>query len=61
MNCKICKLEIKMDTDGIWDGGHNAEPVIEGRCCQVCNITIVTPARFREFELRRENEKITRW
>ena len=53
MKCTICGLEIKTDSDGIWYGGHNAEPVNEGRCCEKCNIKMVIPARFREFELRR--------
>ena len=59
MKCVICSQKISPDPDG-WNGGHNAEPIIEGRCCEVCNITMVTPARLREFELRRINEKITR-
>ena len=25
---------------------HNALPINEGRCCSVCNDTIVIPARF---------------
>jgi len=56
MNCKICDLEIKMDSDGKWNGGHNAEPIIKGRCCQKCNDTIVTPMRLRQFEERRKSE-----
>ena len=55
MECKICGKEILMDADGKWDGGHNAEPITEGRCCEKCNDTVVTPMRLREFQLRREN------
>ena len=50
MKCTICGLKIKTDFDGIWDGGHNAEPVNEGRCCEKCNDTIVIPMRLRQFE-----------
>ncbi len=36
--CVIC--------DGIINQyGHNAEPVDKGRCCTICNETIVIPAR----------------
>ena len=55
MECKICDKEISMDVDGKWDGGHNAEPINEGRCCEKCNDTIVTPMRLREFQSKREN------
>ena len=36
-NCVICKEEIGVDPISGWDGGHNAEPIAEGRCCDVCN------------------------
>ena len=36
MICNICGLKIEIDADGIWDGGHNAEPITEGRCCEKC-------------------------
>ena len=56
MKCTICGLEIKTDSDGIWSGGHNAEPINEGRCCEKCNDTVVLPMRLRQFEARRKNE-----
>ena len=56
MKCTICGLEIKTDSDGIWDGGHNAEPINEGRCCEKCNNTVVLPMRLRQFEARRQEE-----
>ena len=49
MKCDICSLEIEMDADGKWNGGHNAEPVIEGKCCERCNFAVVIPMRLREF------------
>ena len=48
MKCSICKEEIKPDPNG-WSGGHNAEPVNNGRCCGVCNDIIVISARLTEF------------
>jgi len=47
MKCSICKQKIDPDENG-WNKGHNAEPVNDGRCCEVCNI-IVTSARLTEF------------
>jgi len=50
MRCVICKgpIEVKRTPEGkvYWDGGNNAEPVAEGRCCDVCNADIVIPTRF---------------
>jgi len=45
--CVICEEKIGVDSDGIWDGGHNAEPIQEGLCCERCNNDIVTPERMR--------------
>jgi hypothetical protein len=36
--CSICRHEIS-------DHGHNAQPITNGRCCDVCNATVVEPAR----------------
>jgi hypothetical protein len=46
MKCIICKNTIKPDFNG-WAGGHNAEPIKEGKCCGICNDTIVIPTRLR--------------
>ena len=53
MKCIICSKKILPDPDG-WDGGHNAEPVANGRCCGVCNAVIVIQARLIEFQIRRK-------
>ena len=53
-NCVICKEEIGVDPISGWDGGHNAEPSAEGRCCDVCNSTEVIPARIAEMFVSRE-------
>ena len=58
MKCEICSTEIKPDPDG-WDGGHNAEPIIEGRCCGSCN-KIVMIRRLNDFEFRRNHVTINK-
>ena len=40
MKCKICN-EI------IFGSVHNAQPVTNGICCEVCNTTKVLPARMK--------------
>ena len=37
---------ISPDLDG-WDGGHNAEPINTGRCCDSCTSTFVIPHRIK--------------
>jgi hypothetical protein len=37
--CVICNQDIE-------GYGHNAQPVKDGRCCDVCNSTVVIPARL---------------
>ena len=46
MGCAICGNEIQ--TTGLgWDEGNNAEPVVmNGRCCDACDTTVVLPARL---------------
>ena len=51
MKCVICSQKISSDPDG-WDGGHNAEPIVEGRCCGDCN-AIVIVRRLNDFQDRR--------
>ena len=45
--CVICGKEII-------GYGNNAEPVSKGRCCDVCNITVVIPERLRLIKQRSE-------
>ena len=59
MKCCICRNEIdrQYTVDGIllWDKGHNAHPVKEGRCCTLCNSTVVVPTRIKiEKQLLKE-------
>lgn len=42
--CAICKKPIP-DVKGRAEG-NNAQPVAEGRCCDVCNDLVVSPARI---------------
>jgi len=53
MKCVICSQKISPDPDG-WDGGHNAEPIAEGRCCGTCN-EIVMIRRLNDFQFRRDH------
>ncbi len=52
MKCVICSKEIPKDPYSGWDGGNNAEPVKEGRCCHSCNLQVVIPARLKEMMRR---------
>ena len=45
MECSICKNEIYTEH------GNNAEPINNGRCCDMCNQKIVIPFRMKlQFE-----------
>jgi len=44
LKCVICGHPIEIDRG--WNGGHNAAPVANGRCCSICNDTRVIPARM---------------
>ena len=47
MDCCICGKPITKEVSG-WDGGHNAYPLMEGRCCGTCNDTLVIQARLKQ-------------
>ena len=51
--CSICSQPIPPDRNG-WTGGHNAEPINEGRCCGSCNTTVVVPERLRRIYARKD-------
>ena len=55
MKCVICSRRITTDPDG-WAGGHNAEPVAKGKCCESCN-EIVIIRRLNDFQLRRNKNE----
>lgn len=62
MKCCICEdeIDIQYATDGsvIWDQGHNAQPVRDGRCCSTCNFTVVLAARLKGFYDRSRNHRV---
>jgi hypothetical protein len=39
--CSICQMRFH-EEEGI---GHHAQPVNDGRCCTICNESVVIPAR----------------
>ena len=53
LTCDICgeDIEVKRDPGGnaYWNKGHNAEPIVDGRACDFCNMSAVIPARLREI------------
>lgn len=46
--CSICGMEYQ-------GYGNNAQPVNNGRCCNICNFLVVIPARLDE--IRNMNRK----
>ena len=58
MKCCICEDEIKPQRNPetgqvVWTKGHNALPVRDGRCCDVCNHSIVIAARLADLNRAR--------
>jgi hypothetical protein len=51
LRCCICNKTIR--PYGQYTGGNNAQPVADGRCCDLCNRQQVIPARLIEVEGRR--------
>ena len=51
MECEICFGPIEVHGD--WTQGHNAAPVVDGRCCDTCNATVVVPMRLQAMGLDR--------
>lgn len=47
--CSICKKEYK-------GYGNNAEPINDGKCCDNCNNSAVTPERIKRLGTRTTNE-----
>ena len=52
MKCSICKEKITADPFG-WEGGCNAQPINDGKCCHQCDITVVIPFRIKQVFERR--------
>jgi len=47
MKCCICRNQIEVHPLSLWDRGNNAQPVMDGRCCDVCNDTVVLTRRMK--------------
>ena len=55
--CDICGGHIEplrnpKTGEVVWEGGHNAQPIMDGRCCDGCNQTQVIPARMAMLMLK---------
>ena len=48
MKCSICENKIYTKY------GHNAQPINNGTCCEMCNQTKVLPERIRQH-FKKEN------
>lgn len=53
LNCSICNSIILPELSG-WTGGHPAEPINSGRCCNDCNSSVVIPTRLRRMGLLKD-------
>jgi hypothetical protein len=49
LKCSICGETIYPHPISGWAGGNNAWPINNGRCCQVCDDTVVIPTRIRRI------------
>tara|TARA_R100000458_G_C8143751_1_gene153923 strand:- start:313 stop:630 length:318 start_codon:yes stop_codon:yes gene_type:complete len=63
--CDICKGDIQPVRDEkngkvIWSDGHNAQPILDGRCCDECN-SYVLALRLKQMNMRDELDAISRW
>jgi len=52
--CSICNDDIDIQRNPetgevMWDQGHNAQPVNDGRCCSECNWRVVIPRRMADI------------
>ena len=52
MKCTICNGQLDDQY------GNNAEPVNKGKCCNICNETVVIPARINRVMKIYEKWKI---
>ena len=61
MKCDLCneQIEEQKTEDGkvYWDMGHNAWPVAEGRCCDICHANKVIPARITDYRIGRLHDE----
>jgi hypothetical protein len=49
--CSICQLPVLPEGPTGWNGGHNAQPVNDGKCCAACDTAVVQVARINLLRL----------
>ena len=47
MKCILCENEIIPNAITGWSEGNNAQPLADGRCCDTCNIAVVSSRMAR--------------
>jgi hypothetical protein len=57
MKCCICHGTIEKNLLTGWDQGNNAQPVMNGRCCDLCDTTVVIPRRINDYMNARRERK----
>lgn len=62
--CGLCDGYIKPlrhpeTNEVVWEGGHNALPVADVRCCDACNTHVVIPARMEAIYGQRSSDART--
>ena len=40
LKCAMCHQDIQHNSIG-WREGHNGEPLVDGRVCDACNVSVV--------------------
>jgi len=55
MKCSICNKKITADPFG-WEGGCNAQPINNGKCCYECDVNVVLPRRL-ELAFRKDKHE----
>ncbi len=62
--CDVCKGDIEplLDDNGntVWADGHNAMPILNGRCCDDCN-GYVLYLRLKQMELLNEADEVSKF
>ena len=59
MKCSICKEKITADPFG-WEGGCNAQPINNGKCCYKCDVNVVLPHRLSLAFRKDKHESTTK-
>lgn len=59
LKCSICGENIQVE-HGSWMEGHNAQPINDGRCCSLCNDSVVLPTRMARLGLLKKSSPPSR-